>query len=89
MVAAAWAVVFLMGSVRLGRYLAMRRRPVAAQQAGALPMISHQNGLLSSPVTAGPSEAEALRERERLRRELLKRIINEETRRQSSRGTSR
>jgi hypothetical protein len=52
-------------------------------------MISHQNGLLSSPVTAVPSEAEALRERERLRRELLKRIINRETRRQSARGTTR
>jgi hypothetical protein len=67
----------------------MRRRPVAAQQAGALPMISHQNGLLSPPANAVPTEPEALRERERLRRELLKRIINQETRRQSSRGTSR
>ena len=52
-------------------------------------MISHQNGLLSPPANAVPPEPEALRERERLRRELLKRIINEETRRQSSRGTSR
>jgi len=52
-------------------------------------MISHQNGLLSAPVNAAPAELEALRERERLRRELLKRIINRETRRQSTRGTSR
>lgn len=52
-------------------------------------MISHQNGLLSPPVSAVPAEPEALRERERLRRELLKRIINRETRRQSSRGTPR
>jgi len=52
-------------------------------------MISHQNGLLSSPANAVPTEQEALRERERLRRELLKRIINQETRRQSTRGTSR
>ena len=52
-------------------------------------MISHQNGLLSPPANAIPAEPEVLRERERLRRELLKRIINRETRRQSSRGTSR
>jgi len=52
-------------------------------------MISHQNGLLSPPANAVPAELEALRERERLRRELLKRIINRETRRQSTRGTSR
>ena len=52
-------------------------------------MISHQNGLLAPPANAGPTAPEALRERERLRRELLKRIINEETRRQSTRGTSR
>jgi hypothetical protein len=87
--AAAWAIIFLMAALLLGRYQAMRRRPVAAQQAGALPMISHQNGLLSPASTAVSTEAEALRERERLRRELLKRIINRETRRQSTRGTSR
>ena len=52
-------------------------------------MISHQNGLLSSPANAVPAEQEALRERERLRRELLKRIISRETRRQSIRGASR
>ena len=52
-------------------------------------MISPQNGLLSSPANAVPTEQEALRERERLRRELLKRIINRETRRQSTRGTPR
>jgi hypothetical protein len=52
-------------------------------------MISHQNGLLSTPSNAVSPEAEALRERERLRRELLKRIVNRETRRQSTRGTSR
>ena len=52
-------------------------------------MISHQNGLLSPPAGTASPELEALRERERLRRELLKRIINRETRRQSTRGTSR
>jgi len=52
-------------------------------------MISHQNGLLPSQSNVVPAEAEALRERERLRRELLKRIVNRETRRQSTRGTSR
>jgi hypothetical protein len=52
-------------------------------------MISHQNGLLSSSASPIPAEAEALRERERLRRELLKRIINRETRRQATRGTAR
>jgi hypothetical protein len=51
-------------------------------------MISHQNGLLT-PANAVPSEPEALRERERLRRELLKRIVNRETRRQATRGTPR
>ena len=52
-------------------------------------MISHQNGLLSPPANTGSTEQEALRERERLRRELLERIISRETRRQSTRGTPR
>lgn len=52
-------------------------------------MISRPNGLLASQ--AGPMQAEspASRERERLRRELLKRIIFQETRRQAARGTGR
>jgi hypothetical protein len=52
-------------------------------------MISHQNGLLSTSATAATPELEALRERERLRRELLKRIVNRETRRQATRGAAR
>lgn len=52
-------------------------------------MISHQNGLLSTSATVATPESEALRERERLRRELLERIVNRETRRQATRGTAR
>jgi hypothetical protein len=52
-------------------------------------MISHQNGLLPASAASLPSVPEALRERERLRRELLKRIVVRETRRQATRGESR
>lgn len=52
-------------------------------------MISHQNGLLPVSVPGIPPAPDALRERERLRRELLKRIVVRETRRQASRGESR
>jgi hypothetical protein len=52
-------------------------------------MISHQNGLLPASVATIPPAPEAVRERERLRRELLKRIVVRETRRQASRGESR
>ena len=52
-------------------------------------MITHQNGLLAPVVRPVPSCTEADRERERLRQELLRRIIDRETRRQSLRGTPR
>ena len=52
-------------------------------------MISHQNGLLSTSATVATPESEVLRERERLRRELLERIVNRETRRQATRGAAR
>ena len=53
-------------------------------------MITHQNGLLAPEArTVSSPQPEADRERERLRQELLRRIIDRETRRQSSRGTPR
>ncbi|NQW49011.1 MAG: hypothetical protein HQ464_14720 [Planctomycetes bacterium] len=52
-------------------------------------MITHQNGLLGATAPTLSSEPEANREREQLRRELLERIINRETRRQATRGESR
>jgi hypothetical protein len=52
-------------------------------------MITHQNGLLVPVARAVPTSPEADRERERLRQELLRRIIDRETRRQSSRGAPR
>jgi hypothetical protein len=51
-------------------------------------MITHQRGLLAAPANVVPSTNEAHRERERLRRELLKRILHRETRRQATRGTA-
>jgi hypothetical protein len=56
---------------------------------GASVMITHQNGLLAPVARSVPSSPEADRERERLRQELLRRIIDRETRRQSSRGVPR
>jgi hypothetical protein len=58
---------------------------------GASIMITHQYGLLAAPprlVTTSSAE-EILRERERLRRELLRRIKDREIRRQSLRGLGR
>jgi len=52
-------------------------------------VMNQHNGLLAPVVAAAPVEPEAIRERERLRRELLQRIIDREARRQASRGTSR
>ena len=51
-------------------------------------MITHQNGLLAAPASTIPPPSQASSERERLRRELLKRIISQETRRQAARGPS-
>jgi len=53
-------------------------------------MNTHAHGLLAAPPR--PSSApsiESLREREQLRRELLRRIVDRETRRQSARGLLR
>jgi len=55
-------------------------------QAGDPSMVSHSTSLFvetarTSPITSPPD-----RERERLRRELLRRIIDRETRRQAVRG---
>ncbi len=53
-------------------------------------MITHQNGLLAIPARPVPSSSEEIdRERQRLRRELLRRILDRETRRQASRGVPR
>ena len=53
-------------------------------------MITHAHGLLAAmPRPASPASPESLRERERLRRELLRRIVYRETRMQSARGLLR
>jgi hypothetical protein len=52
-------------------------------------MIPRHNGLLAPQVSEVPADSPAVRERERLRRELLKRIIFQETRRQAARGPAR
>jgi hypothetical protein len=52
-------------------------------------MITQQNGLLATPASQIPPASAATSERERLRQELLKRIITQETRRQAARGPSR
>jgi hypothetical protein len=54
---------------------------------GASGMITHQNGLLARTTRAAkPSSEDKVRERERLRRELLQRILDREIRRQAVRG---
>lgn len=52
-------------------------------------MIPRHNGLLAAQASQIPVDSPANRERERLRRELLKRIIFQETRRQAARGPAR
>ncbi|MCE9629264.1 MAG: hypothetical protein K8S94_00900 [Planctomycetia bacterium] len=50
-------------------------------------MITHQRGLLARTVRAKGTQADdQTRERERLRRELLQRILDREVRRQALRG---
>ena len=50
-------------------------------------MITLQNGLLARTTRAAkPSSEDKVRERERLRRELLQRILDREIRRQAVRG---
>lgn len=53
-------------------------------------MITHQSGLLAPMAKSHQSTtADKERERERLRRELLQRILDRETRRQAVRGVPR
>jgi hypothetical protein len=53
-------------------------------------MLTHHHGLVvASPRPVSTQSQEAIRERERLRRELLRRIMERETRRQSFRGLLR
>jgi len=53
-------------------------------------MLTHHHGLVvTSPRPVSIQSQEAIRERERLRRELLRRIMERETRRQSFRGLLR
>lgn len=49
-------------------------------------MVSHSSSLLVMPARSSPIPSPSDRERERLRRELLRRIIDRETRRQAVRG---
>jgi hypothetical protein len=54
---------------------------------GASVMITRQHGLLARTARAANlSSADLVREREKLRRELLRRILDREVRRQASRG---
>jgi len=50
-------------------------------------MVTPSNSLLVEPARTSPIPSSPDRERERLRRELLRRIIDRETRRQALRGT--
>jgi hypothetical protein len=53
-------------------------------------MITYHHGLVAAPTRpVSANSLEVARERERLRRELLKRIMERETRRQSVRGLLR
>lgn len=52
-------------------------------------MINQQNGLLIQTSGSATAGSEALRERERLRRELLRRIFIRETKRRAARGAAR
>lgn len=49
-------------------------------------MVSHSTSLFVEPARISPIPSPPDRERERLRRELLRRIIDRETRRQAVRG---
>ena len=79
---------------RLNRAGVGSRFPILAAETGSRPddrsvgMITHQKGLLGPPSRpASSSSPEA--ERERLRRELLQRILDREMRRQAVRGVPR
>jgi hypothetical protein len=50
-------------------------------------MVTHSSNLLIDPARQIPSPPAIDQERERLRRELLRRIIDRETKRQSLRGS--
>ena len=53
-------------------------------------MVTHHHGLVAaSPRSVSNPSPEMIRERERLRRELLQRIVEREIRRQSVRGLLR
>jgi hypothetical protein len=53
-------------------------------------MVSHHHGLVAAPPRSVSAQSpEIVRELERLRRELLRRIMERETRRQSVRGLLR
>ncbi len=54
-------------------------------------MVTHHHGLVAAAPrsVSSPSPEETVRELERLRRELLRRIMERETRRQSFRGLLR
>jgi hypothetical protein len=53
-------------------------------------MLTHPHGLVAAlPRPVSAQSQETVRERERLRRELLRRIVDRETRRQSVRGLLR
>ncbi len=53
-------------------------------------MTTHSHGLLDAQPRAVPSPSpDSLRERQQLRRELLRRIVDRESRRQSARGLFR
>ena len=51
-------------------------------------MVSHSSTLLVEPARPIPISSTSNQEREHLRRELLRRIIDRETKRQATRGAS-
>lgn len=50
-------------------------------------MVTHSSNLLIEPARPVPSPSSTSQEREHLRRELLRRIIDRETKRQAVRGS--
>lgn len=52
-------------------------------------LVNQQDGLRTSPAAAASDAVDLANERERLRRELLKRIMIRESKRRSTRGPTR
>lgn len=68
------------------RSLVIGAKDLFAHSARGLAMVIHSNSLVVEPARTSPITSPPEQERERLRRELLRRIIERETRRRALRG---